>query len=196
MIRSGMVQFHDALEPLLAPIDNCQPHPDNYNNGDVEEIGASMETNGMYRPVFVQKSTGYIIAGNHTWVTCKEYDATVIPQVVLDVDDMTAHRIMVADNKIAALARPDNGLLLQILEKIHEDDSLYGTGFKESELEVLRQLAEIPLESDDFAQWPTICVTVPPHVRSAYFDMTEAAVGDRERFELLLRLAGWNGKKK
>lgn len=196
MIRSGMVQFHTDLEVLLKPIDSVQPHPENYNNGDVEALGESIEVSGMYRPIYAQASTGNIIAGNHTWMACKNLAADQIPVVMLDVDDITAKRIMVADNRIAELARPDNAALVQILNQLNTEDSLMGTGYKNYDLEVLEHLAEIPVEFDEFGQWPTITVQVPPHIRQAYYDMTIAAEGDdRGRFELLLRLAGWDGRK-
>lgn len=193
MIHSGMVQFHTDLTQLLAPIDDVCQHPDNYNNGDLDKIIESIETNGMYRPIYVQKSSGYIIAGNHTWEACKTLGATEIPVVMLDVDDMTADRILVADNWIASKAEPDNALLLNVLDRINTRDSLRGTGLADHDLLAIRALAEIPPPWDDFAQWPLIAVRVPPHVRRAYNRMTEQAVGDRERFELLMRLAGWDG---
>lgn len=194
MIHSGLAQYHDDLAGLLVLIDDVTPHPRNYNNGDVEAISESIEVNGMYRPLFVQKSTGYIIAGNHTWLACKGLGADKVPVVMLDVDDQTAKRIMIADNRTAALAEPDNALLVELLDELARDDSLLGTGYREYDHEVLKKLAEIPNDYDEYATWPTICVQVPPHVRRAYHRMTEAAVGDRERFELLLRLAGWDGK--
>jgi hypothetical protein len=193
VITSGIAQYHDDLAQLLQPIDDVTPHPRNYNNGDVEAIGESIEVNGMYRPLYVQRSSGYIIAGNHTWQACKELGASEIPVVYLDVDDNTALRIMLADNKVASLAQPDNALLLELLDNLAADDSLLGTGYKEYDREVLKQLTEIPTEFDEFGTWPLIQIRVPPHVRRAYYQITEVAVGERERFELLLRLAGWDG---
>jgi ParB/Sulfiredoxin domain len=193
MIHSGLVQFHGDLAQLMQPIDSIQPHPRNYNNGDLDAIGESIEVNGMYRPLYVQTSTGYILAGNHTWHACKALGATDVPVLYLDVDDTTAFRIMVADNRVAALAEPDNALLLELLDELAATDTLHGTGYEPHDHEVLKKLAEIPNAYDEFATWPTICVQVPPHVRRAYHHMTEAAVGDRERFELMLRLAGWDG---
>jgi len=192
VIHSGLVQYHEDMTGLLMPIDDVTPHPRNYNNGDVEAIAESIEINGMYRPLYVQKSTGYIIAGNHTWTACKMLGATEVPVMMLDVDEPTSLRIMLADNRIASMAMPDNALLLELLDEL-STDSLMGTGYKPHDHEVIKKLAEIPNDYDEFATWPTICVQVPPHVRKAYHQMTEAAVGDRERFELLLRLAGWSG---
>jgi ParB-like chromosome segregation protein Spo0J len=190
MIQSGMVSYYDALEPFLVDIDSVTPHPENYNNGDIEEIINSIETNGMYNLAKVQESTGYIAAGNGTWAACKELGATLFPVVRLPMDDMTTKRIMVADNWVAHLAKPDNSQLVKLLEEITEFDNLLGTGVKEHDLENLRLLAEIPLENDEYGTWPTLCFQISPATRKAFFEMTESAQGDRERFELLLKLAG------
>jgi hypothetical protein len=191
MLRSGMVQFHPALEPLMVPIDSIQCHPENYNNGDVERIMESIQVHGMYNVLKVQKSTGYIGAGNHTWLACKEMDATMIPAALLEMSDETTRSMMLADNWIAQLARPDNGQLLALIERIQDESGLYGTGVQEHDVETLRALTQMTNEHDEFGQWPTICVTVPPQTKKAYYEMTESAVGDRERLELLMRLAGW-----
>jgi len=196
MIRSGLAQFHQDLEPLMVDIDTIGPHPANYNNGDVEAIAESIEINGMYRPVFVRKETHEIIAGNHTWQACKMLGSQQIPVVYLDVDENTALRIMLADNRTAALAEPDNALLLNILDHLAAEDSLNGTGYRDFDHEAIRHLTEMDNTYDEYATWPTLQVQLPPHVLRAYRKMTEAAVGDRERFELLMRLAGWDGSSK
>lgn len=197
MIHSGQVQYHDALEPMLRPIDDYQPHPANYNNGDTEAISESITINGMYRPIYVQKSTGYIVAGNHTWMTCKQMNANLVPVVELDVDDMTALRLLPGDNEIAKKARPDHGQLLTILETLNEQDTILGSGVNEQELIQLRALVDMQPDYSDpetHAQWPLLCFQVPPHVKSAYLDLTSTVAADREKFELLLRLAGWEGR--
>jgi ParB-like chromosome segregation protein Spo0J len=187
-MRTGLVQIHPALEPLLVDIDSVSQHPSNPNNGDLEEICASIEINGLYRPVYVQASTGYIVAGNGTWTAAKMLDADQIPVIMLDVDDLTAKRIMLADNKIAALATRDPALELALLKEL---DSLLGTGYQPYEVEKMEALLDIPPEPGEFDVWPTLCVQVSPEVRTAYYQMTDAAGGETERFEMLLRLAGW-----
>lgn len=195
-VQSGLVTFHSYLAPLMVDIDSVCPHPDNYNNGDIDAIAESIEVNGMYRPIYVQRSTGYIVAGNHTWYACKQLDATQIPVGYLDGDDIATLRTMVADNRIAALARPDDMALLKILDRLNSEDTLHGTGYTQGERDALQALSEIPMDNlDDFAQWPSLCFQVPPHVKTAFMRMTDVAVGDRERFELVLKLAGWDGKK-
>ena len=179
MIHSGPVRFHDDLAGLLMPIDDIGQHPDNPNNGDVEAVMSSIETNGMYRPVFVQRSTKWIVAGNHTWQACKELGAAEIPVVWLDVDETEAAKIMLADNRIATLAVPDPGLLLNLLDRLAEQATLTGTGYNDYDLEVIRHLAEIPTDYDHTATWALLSVRLPPHVMSAYREMTREADGER-----------------
>lgn len=197
MIHSGPVQFHDDLADLMRDIDTIQPHEENYNNGDIEKIAESIVVNGMFRPIFVQKSSGRIIAGNHTWMACKELGARQIPVVELDITDDAAIRVMLADNEIARQARPDNGQLLALLDRLNAvDGGLIGSGVDDQQLEQIRALAEIPFtDPAEHAQWPSLCFQVPPHVKAAFLAMTDQAGGDRERFEVLMRLAGWDGHK-
>lgn len=150
MIASGLVRFHDALQPLLVDIDTLTQHPRNYNNGDVDKIAESIEVNGMYRPIYAQRSTGLILAGNHTWIACKQLGAEQIPVVYLDLDDRTAKRILVGDNIIASLAIPDQGLLLELLREIEADNALLGTGVETGDIDRLQQAL------DSTATFPTV----------------------------------------
>lgn len=149
-MRDGLVNYSDDLTPLLADIDTVQQHPQNFNNGDVEKIVESIEAGIMYRPIYVQKSTGYIFAGNHTWEACKLLGAKQIPVVYSDIDDETALRHMIGDNELARLARPDNHALLRLLEDLGETErGVIGTGFTNDSVENLRlalaELDNIPL---------------------------------------------------
>lgn len=192
-MRNGFVQFHQALEPLMADIDTVQPHPVNPRNGDVDAIIESIQINGFIAPIIAQKSTGYIIAGNHRYFALKELGATEAPIVWVDIDDVAAKRYLLADNRTSDLGQYDNGILVSLLNELKDVDSLLGTGYKPYDLEVLEHLSKMDNETLDFAQWPTLTFTVPPQVKQAFLTMTQGAGDDREKFELLLRLAGWKG---
>lgn len=195
MIRDGIVAYHEALEPFLVPIDSVQPHPENDNNGDMDAIDESIETNGMYRPVIAQQSTGNILAGNHTWMTLAGKGCQQVPVVFLDVDDHSALRILLGDNRIAAKAIRDNAATLNLLMKLADTETgLTGTGFDQGDLAVIKTLAQIPFDNNEYGQWPTLSFTVHPRIRKAFKTMTKEADTDPEAFELLLRLAGWDGR--
>ncbi len=185
-----MVNYQDALDPLMVPIDTIKQNPENYNSGDVEMIVESIVTNGMYRPVYVSRETNEIAAGNHTYEACLSLGAEVIPVVWLDGNSTDMIRTMLVDNKIASLARPDIGQELMLLERLAAEDSLVGTGYREYDLEVLRALNEIPLDLDnDHGSWPTLCFTIHPQTKKRFMEITQAAGGDNERFALLVELA-------
>lgn len=191
-VRSGRVRFHASLVPLMVDIDSVQCAPYNYQNGDVDMIVESIMASGMYRPIYVQESTGNIIAGNHTWLACKEMDSTEIPVVTLDISETDARRLMVADNEIARQSVPDRGMLLALLNEL--PDPNIGTGLSARDIETLRMLEQIPLDTDEFGTWPTFTVRLPPHVLREFMFMTREAGDDRTRIELLMRRAGWDGK--
>lgn len=179
----------------MVPIDSVKRHDRNYNGGDVDAITESILTVGMYRPIYVQRDTQMILAGNHTWEACKGLGAERVPVIWFDGDDTATIKAMIGDNRIASLAQPDDWQLISLLSELSLNDSLVGTGYRESDLEILKHLSDINSEPLEFGTWPTITVQVPPWVRKAYYEMTKEAGDERERFELVLRLAGWDGKR-
>lgn len=125
---------HD-LTVVMRPIESITRHPENYNHGDVEAITESLEVIGLYTPVWVQKSSGYIVVGNHRWEALLGLGETQIPVIELDVDDNEARRILAADNKLARLAMVDINAVHALLAKIMETDlGLIGTGYVDDDL--------------------------------------------------------------
>lgn len=127
MIHDGLVRYHDDLKNLMVDINDLQPHPANPNNGDLDAVAESIQVNGMYRPIYAQTSTRTILAGHTTWGACHELGATHVPVLWLDIDDKTALKIVLADNKTAHLATLDPALEAAALLSL--DDDLDGTGY-------------------------------------------------------------------
>lgn len=147
-----MIRIHEALEALLQPIHDAKRHPDNAWQGDVESIVESMQANGVYRPIIVQASTGYILAGNHTWEALLHENQRLAPMVRVDVDDDTARRILLADNRTAQRGRYDEGDLLALLQEASDSTmGLIGTGWEEPELQALAAANAEPFRANDFA---------------------------------------------
>lgn len=193
MIHSGLVAYHRSLIPLFVPIDSVQPHPENHNNGDVDAIIESIRRYGMYKPIQVQRSTGHTPIGNHTWEACKALDATVIPVVWVDWDDDTARSAMIDDNEIARLALPDPGAELALLEVLQKSPAGLPITKTDQSVDQLRALASSALDASQIMSWPTVCFKVPPHMRAAFYRITSEAHDETGRFEVLMRLAGWDG---
>lgn len=129
IINDGYEQV--ALDTLLL-------HPRNANKGQVSLISESIETNGFYGAVYVQRSTRYILAGNHTYLAAKENGATDIPVIWVDVDDSAALRIMLADNETASQAERDQAMVAQILKELQDTPlGTAGTGYTPDRVEAL-----------------------------------------------------------
>ena len=86
------------VEYELVPIQNLQKHPRNVNQGDTGAIYQSIEANGFYGALVVQKGTGYILAGNHRYDAAVQSGFTEVPVTWLDVDDDRAERLRMSRN--------------------------------------------------------------------------------------------------
>src|SRR5579885_2563000 len=114
------------------------PSPENVNEGDVGAISESITHNGFYGYVLAQRSSGAIIAGEHRWRAAVTLGATAIPVLWLDVDDATARRIRLADNRTTRLGHDDSQQLADLLQQIQvEAGTLAGTGYDAEALDEL-----------------------------------------------------------
>ncbi|GAA5046481.1 hypothetical protein HNP84_009729 [Thermocatellispora tengchongensis] len=120
----------------MVPLGDLEPHPDNPHKGDVDVIAESIEKNGFYGTVLVQKSRMRIIAGEHRWRGAKANGLDKVPALLIDVDDKTATRIMLADNRTAEFGAYDDQALAELLRGL---DDLDGTGWTEQDLDDLAE---------------------------------------------------------
>jgi hypothetical protein len=120
-------------EPVA--IDSVQPHPGNARIADTAPIAESLRINGQYRPIVVQASTGFILAGNHTWKAAKSIAWEVIETTFVECDDREATRILLVDNRTADLGHYDDGLLVSLLSEL--DGELAGSGYDDMALAAL-----------------------------------------------------------
>ncbi len=128
--------------------DAIQPHPKNARQGDVGAIIESLESHGQYRPLVVQRSTGFVLAGNHTYRALMQMGAEQVAVTFLDVDDDEALRIMLVDNRSAELAVYDDSALVELLRGLTETPlDLTGTGFSRDDLDDLVYSLEGPVMS-------------------------------------------------
>lgn len=108
--------------------------PGNARRGQVDKLVESIRVNGFYTPLIVQRSTGYIVAGNHRFMAGKQAGMTAFPVVYLELSDAEALKINVADNKLSDDATYDVDDLIDQLQLV---DDLDGTGWSEEELNAL-----------------------------------------------------------
>lgn len=119
-------------------IDEVTTHPRNVRQGDIGAISQSLQAHGQYRPITYQKSTGHILAGNHTWKAAKSLGWKEIIASAIDCDDEQALRILLADNRSSDLATYDDQELMQLLQEIASTGSeLLGTLYDGDDLDDL-----------------------------------------------------------
>jgi hypothetical protein len=127
----------------LVDVHRLKPHPDNPRRGDLDAIAASIHENGFYGAVVAQRSTGYVLAGNHRWMAVKRDGGAQIPCFWLDCSDVAAKRILAADNRTASLGIDDPTALAELLTRIaaESDGSLAGTGYTQEAFDAVVEQA-------------------------------------------------------
>ena len=118
------------LETEKVAIDAVRPHPKNVRQGDIGAICESLTAHGQYRAIVAQRTTGHILAGNHTWKAAKQLGWSHITTHFIDCDDDAAMRILLADNRANDLAMYDQQALSELLIELNKTpDALVGTGY-------------------------------------------------------------------
>jgi hypothetical protein len=117
------------LIPLLEPIDSLQRHPRNARQGDIGAIVESLRRFGQLKPIVVQESTRYIVAGNHLYAAAETLGWTHVAATVVTMDDATAQAYMIADNRTSDLGSYDESVLTELLAELATAGDLAGTGY-------------------------------------------------------------------
>lgn len=125
------------LEHLTIPITDVQLWPRNPRRGDVGALSESLKRFGQVRPILVQKSTMYVVAGNHLLRAAAALGWTEIAAVVLDMSDKQARAYVAADNRMSELGDFDEAVLASLLADIVKTDTLEGTGYDKDDLDAL-----------------------------------------------------------
>lgn len=121
------------------PIDRLRPYHRNPRRGNIAVIAESLKTLGQYRPIVVNAGThtgrpDEVLAGNHTLLAARELGWVSIDGVTVDVDDDTAARIVLVDNRSNDLAGYDDEVLAGLLSDLPD---LTATGYTDEDLEAL-----------------------------------------------------------
>ena len=106
------VQIKGIVERKLdeVPIDYVSPNPDqprtNFKKEEIEELGASIEKDGVLQPILVRmvaKNSYQIIAGERRWQACKLIGLKTVPIRIKEADDDKALELALVEN----VQRPD-----------------------------------------------------------------------------------------
>ena len=133
---------------VLVEVGKLKGYGKNPRKGNVKAIAESLRVNSQYRPIVVQKSTGMILAGNHTWKAAKELGWEKIAVVYVDVNDEQAKRFVRADNRTNDLADYDNSILAELLKDLGDG---VGTGYTQSDMDAILNATSADVEEVMFA---------------------------------------------
>lgn len=181
------IRYHSTAASLLDSADLVRPHPENYNNGDVDAIRAAILEVGCYRPVYAWRETGEVLAGNNLYAALMELEQTAIPIAWVEANTREeAIKIVLGDNRIAALGQYDEALLLQMLESL--DGDLEGTGYVPDDVDSIRALMDSANwdgdkpggghgDPDEDAFNPRIDLRVPPQTFDGWRRLLDTQTG-------------------
>lgn len=115
----------------LVSVRKLKRHPRNPRKGDLEQIKETMNKIGFWGTIVAQKSTKHVLVGNHRYQAACDLGFKEVPVVFVDVDDSTAIKILLADNKTSDVASNDFESLVSLLEELPDLD---GSGWSFDEL--------------------------------------------------------------
>lgn len=136
--------------PQIA-VSDLAHYPGNARRGDVGMIAESLERNGQYKPIVVNRGdkepslTNTVLCGNHTLEAAKQLGWATLDVHWVDLTAEQAHRVVLVDNRANDAATYDVEALVDMLT---EYPDLAGTGFTRDELDTLLESLEAPGEDD------------------------------------------------
>lgn len=191
------------LQHLAVSLDQLQLHPRNAREGDVGAIIESLRTFGQLKPIVAQqaaKPPHTVVAGNHQLLAAQQLGWPDMAVAVVPMDDATALRFMVADNRTQELGTTNSEQLAEVLAELAMAELLDGTGFDGDDVDDLLRLVENPpdlaglaakygdgsaAESESF--WPRISLRVETDTYSRWNALWNQQEGtDSERLAAII----------
>nr|DAN91435.1 MAG TPA: adenine specific DNA methyltransferase [Caudoviricetes sp.] len=127
----------EKIETVDLPVGELNLYHKNPRVGNVSVIAESLDTNGQYRAIVVNKGThtgrpNEVLAGNHTLLAARQLGWTTILAHVIDVDEEQATKIVLVDNRASDVAGMDYDVLLDLASELPD---LAGTGYTREDLD-------------------------------------------------------------
>jgi len=207
--KKTISNIRPELASLATPINKVKPHPRNVRQGDVGAIATSLEAHGQYRPIVVHKRTGFIIAGNHTYLAARSLEWSEIACTFVDCTEEQALRILLTDNRANDLASyDDQGLIDLLTELMNTPNQLDGTLFDPADLDDLIGLLTPPNlddlisdlggehdddDHDDFTG--VIKLRVPLSLHQRWNDLWQELPGETDESKLTELLDGYESHR-
>lgn len=128
----------------------------NPRKGDVEKVAESLNSNGQFKPIIVNvgSKTGRkneILAGNHTFMGAEKLHWKNILVSWVDVNDVAARKIVLADNGASDGSTYDDSILTELLLEVKNDSgTLLGTTYTDDILgKLVKDVEADPLSKID-----------------------------------------------
>jgi DNA modification methylase len=132
------------------PLADLAEFPGNPKEHDLGALHESIDVNGWYGAIVVQRATRRVLAGHGRRDALLAKGQTHGPVLLVDCDDRTARRIMLADNRLPTLGGFDALRLASFLSADAGDDNLRGTGYDGDDVDrLLADVANPPVFGND-----------------------------------------------
>lgn len=131
--------------PLVAA-EKLRFYPGNARLHDDDLLQESLAVNGQYKPIVVQRSTDYVLAGNGTLEAALALGWSHVAVAYLDVSNDEARTIVLVDNEASERGGYDYGLLAELLG---QQDDWAGSGFDQERYEAILEQNGTPLQLPD-----------------------------------------------
>jgi DNA modification methylase len=141
--RTCEAKIAPQLRGLIVPIDSVTVHPNNPRVGDVDAIASSLARFGQQKPIVVQASTRYVVAGNHLVKAALALGWHEIAANVEELDDASAIGFMLADNRTADLGGYEDAMLAAILAEQEAAANLAATGYDADDVAAILAAAQM-----------------------------------------------------
>lgn len=134
------------------PINTLRLYPGNARRGDIDLIAESLTKLGQYKPIIVNKGTtcpdlaDTVLAGNHTVMAAQRLGWDTIKVHWVDVDEDTAKRIVLVDNRSSDKATYDVEELVNLATDLPDYEA---TGFTQDDIDALLEVLEDTYDTDD-----------------------------------------------
>lgn len=136
------------LSKLKVNMKGLKQRKNNPRRGNIEAIKESLQVNGQYRPIIINKKTNEILAGNHTYKAAKELGWEEIAATYVNVNNKQADKIVLVDNKTSDLAEYNLDELLKSVENLEGD--FEGTGFNEDYFSKIFDVKDLSNNGESF----------------------------------------------
>lgn len=168
--RSHLVAKEGDAAAIYVAIEKLIPWVKNPRKNDptVDKAVASIKEHGWGSPILARKDNGEIIAGHTRLKAALRMGLKVVPVRYMDLDEIRAHSLAIADNRVGEDSEWDKDALARVLAELEEAHApLAATGFEQEELDALMARLEREAMSEVDEELDEDLLALPPEPVSA-----------------------------